>query len=268
MNKSNSKKADAFEPQSSSGENSFLSYLRDINRIPLLSKEDEIETAKLAAAGNKAAGEKLVTANLRFVVMIAKKYQGKGLPIQDLISEGNLGLLSAAKHFDAEKGYRFITYAVWWIRQSIIKAIHEKGRMIRLPNNKSREAARADKNHLPKNGAYSGSAILSLDAPVSKRDNSLTLKDCVKSESGYSPEDSATNSILEDELEAALSRLDKRSADIIRYRFGLGGKSQMTLKEIGDLYQLSRERVRQIESRAMAQLKSSSREHRLDTYIA
>jgi len=270
MIKKNSKKTDKVKQLGSSAENSFLLYLRDINRIPLLTKEEEQQTAKLAADGNKAAGEKLVTSNLRFVVMIAKKYQGKGLPIQDLISEGNMGLLSAAKHFDADKGYRFITYAVWWIRQSIIKAIHEKGRMIRLPGNKSRELVRAEKNPLlkQKNAQIIKRDVLSLDSPISRRDQSLTLKDFVPDECEHSPEDFAANSILEDEVEKILHCLDKRSADVIRCRFGLGDKSPMTLKEVGDRYQLSRERVRQIENRAIALLKSTSSEHRLDSYIA
>jgi RNA polymerase primary sigma factor len=272
MKNKNSKKKGDSEQRGSCAENSFLSYLRDVKRIPLLDKEEELETAKQAAGGNKAAGEKLITSNLRFVIMIAKKYQGKGLPLQDLISEGNMGLLSAVKHFDADKGYRFITYAVWWIRQAIIKALHEKGRMIRLPSNKSRELVRAERNHLakPKESRYGHikSDVLSLDAPVSKRDLSLTLKDFVYDECGNSPAEYAANSILEEEVEAILHCLDKRSADIIRCRFGLGGKGPMTLKEVGDRYHLSRERVRQIESRAIILLKSSSCEHRLASYIA
>ncbi|MCL2232971.1 MAG: RNA polymerase sigma factor RpoD/SigA [Treponema sp.] len=249
--------------------NSFFSYLQEVNRIPLLSKEEELETAKLAAGGNKAAAEKLVTSNLRFVIMVAKKYQGKGLPLQDMISEGNMGLLNAAKHFDAEKGYRFITYAVWWVRQAIIKAIHEKGRMIRLPSHKSRELARAERSLElnDKDMGYCGSDVLSLDEPISF-DTSATIKDFIQDELENSPIEHAANSILKEELEAILNTLEERSAEVLRCRYGLGGMAPMTLSEVGDRYQLSRERIRQIENRAILQLETSSREHKLDSYIA
>jgi len=270
MNKKKSKKISAYEGNGTDVENSFLAYLRDVNRIPLLSKEKEIETAKLAAEGNKAAAEKLVTSNLRFVIMLAKKYQGKGLPLQDLISEGNMGLMNAVKHFDTEKGFRFITYAVWWIRQAIIKAIHEKGRMIRLPSNKSRELARAEKDQhfYKKTQVHITSDVLSLDEPVSHLSEAATMKDFIQDEFENSPMEYAANSILRDELEAILGSLEERSAEVLRCRYGLGGLAPMTLREVGDRYQLSRERIRQIENRAMSQLASSSKEHNLDGYIA
>jgi len=269
--KKKNRKAGAYERREETADNSFLCYLRDISRIPVLSKEEESKIAQQASLGNKAAREKLVTSNLRFVIMIAKKYQSKGLPLQDLISEGNMGLLNAVKHFEAEKGFRFITYAVWWIRQSIIRAIHEKGRMIRLPSNKSRELARNERDHSQKekDPLYMTSDVLSLDAPVSKTDSSLTMKDFVRDENRDSPEENAANSILRDELETILDGLEERSAEVLRCRFGLGEVgSPMTLKEVADRYHLSRERVRQIENRAIGQIQSSSKEHKLDSYIA
>ena len=263
-------KPDASERQYNDVGNSFTSYLRDINRIPLLSKKEELETAKLAADGNNAAREKLITANLRFVVMIAKKYQGHGLPLEDLISEGNMGLLNAIKNFDVEKGYRFITYAVWWVRQAIMKAIHEKGRMIRLPYNKSCELAQSKKNQLPneKELMYMTNDVLSLDEPLSPYGDSASLKDFIQDEFENSPMEYATNNILKEELEMLLSGLEERAAEVLRCRFGLGGIAPMTLREVGARYDLTRERVRQIENRAISQLESSFREHKLDSYIA
>jgi len=259
------------ERSRSDEENTFLSYLREINRIPLLSKEEEVETARLAAEGDKAAREKMVTSNLRFVIMIARRYQGKGLPLLDLISEGNIGLMNAIKHFDAEKGYRFITYAVWWIRQAIVKAINEKGRMIRLPGNKIQELKKYGRTlHKNKRDALqiSGKDVLSLDDPVSRHGNTLTVGDFIQDEYGNSPVEHATNSMLKDELEMVLGGLEERAAEVLRCRYGLGGSGPMTLKEVGDRYHLSRERVRQIENRAMVQLHSFSKEHKLDSYIA
>ena len=241
-------------------------YLKDINQIPLLSKAEEIKYARLAAQGNKLAKDKLINANLRFVVSVSKKYQGKGLALEDLISEGNLGLMNAIDHFDVERGYRLISYAVWWIRQAIVRAIYEKGRLIRLPSNKIQELAQLD---MDKNTALTLIAqdTLSLDEPLSQTDNTLTTKDLLEDEQSKSPSKQAINSVLRDELEEFLQTLETRSAEIIRYRFGLGDTGPLTLKEIGERYDMSRERVRQIEKCAMYQLRKSPRRKKLEAFV-
>lgn len=295
MTKRKTKKADAAEKNINSGENTLRMYLKEINRIPLLSKEEEERIARLAAAGNKEARERLVNSNLRFVVSIAKKYQGQGLPLEDLISEGNIGLLGAIKHFDVNKGYRFITYAVWWIRQAILKAIHEKGRMIRLPVNKTKELIKLKKSnmeyhndagskhddenrHSPMildiaqkkaaNLLHISQDVLSLEETSQSHLNSQSVKDYIEDDYYSSPVEQATNSILKEELETALEGLEERAADVIRCRYGLGNTVPMTLKEIGARYNLSRERVRQIEKRALLILQHSPDCSNLVNYIA
>jgi len=289
------KKANISETAGNFEENSILLYLKEINRIPLLKKNEEERIAALAAKGNIAARDRLVSANLRFVITIAKKYQGKGLPLEDLISEGNVGLLNAVKYFDVEKGFRFITYAVWWIRQSITKAIYEKSRMIRLPCNKANELAKIDKARQEikseqgyKNGQdirevaaflemqpqkaeellRISQEVISLDDQTNKQFNPKSIKETIEDDSSKTPVDYAINSLLKDDLEIALDALEKRDAEIIRSRFGMGEAGPLTLKEIGANFNLSRERVRQIEKRALGQLKQSSQKSRLKSYIA
>jgi RNA polymerase primary sigma factor len=279
----------------SAEENVLLTYIHEINRFPVLSKEEEEKTAKLAALGDSAARERLINSNLRFVIKIAKRYQGRGLALEDLISEGNIGLMNAVKYFDVDKGFRFITYAVWWIRQAIIKAIQDKGRIIRLPCNKTNEIAKMEKtreviNNTSQNGnteiedlaAFMNMApekakdlikisqdVTSLDDPTTKNTHPTTsVKDQVEDEYSESPFEHALNSTLKDELETLLSSLEKRSRDVIRCRFGLGGSVPLTLTEIGSRYHLSRERVRQIEKRALGMLKNSSRHKKLESFIS
>ena len=295
MTKRKSKKADSCSGNTSSGNNALLIYLREINRIPLLTKQEEEKAARLASMGNAAARERLVNANLRFVVSVAKKYQGKGLSLEDLISEGNVGLLNSVDHFDVEKGYRFITYAVWWIRQAIIKAIHEKGRMIRLPCNKINELSKMEKVRTVIENNNSGRGeqniqeiatymdvpqekaadllkisqdVLYLDDQTSGSYDSQVIRDSIEDDFSKTPVDCAINSALRDELEKLINRLEERDADVIRSRYGLGDSCPQTLKEIGVVHNLSKERVRQIEKRILGQLQKSPNRKRLKSYIA
>jgi len=276
-------------------ENVFFTYLNEIDKIPILTKEEEIKAANLASTGNKAARDKLINSNLRFVVMIAKKFQNKGLPLEDLVSEGNIGLIYALNHYNVDKGYRFITYAVWWIRQSIIRAIHDKGRMIRLPANKSKALARTERvrqilnpeiddlfnweiqeisdvlNISSENAAsliQIGQNHVSLDDPAFLNIDYLSLIDCLEDIENPSPAEEAIYSIMKEDMEKALMNLGERDAEIIRCRYGLGSNNKMTLKEVGERYNLTRERIRQIESKILGQLRKSSVWKNMEGYTA
>lgn len=271
-------------------------HLNEINKIPLLSNEKEVELAKKAASGDKAARDLLVSSNMRFVVNVAKKYQNRGLDLEDLISEGYVGLLEAVTRFDVDRGYHFISYAVWWIRQSILKAVYEKGRAIRLPMNRTNEilqiekARKAVSGSLKKTEAQELDEIasmlgmtkyhvremldisrdtLSLDAPSSYDDSGkMTLGDSVASDTRSDPSENAMDSSLRDSIFEVLGTLDSKSAQVLRMRFGLDSGECMSLKQVGDHFNLTKERIRQIEKTAIMRIRNSSRKDKLVDYVA
>ncbi|MBN2511173.1 MAG: RNA polymerase sigma factor RpoD/SigA [Spirochaetales bacterium] len=274
-------------------ENVLSMYLKEINRIPLLTREEENTYARAAAKGEEFAKHKLVQANLRFVVNVAKKYQNQGLPLTDLISEGNIGLMNAIERFDVEKGYHFISYAVWWIRQAILKAICEKSRMIRLPLNRANELVQIEK---ARKELQSGQAedpdlrdvakavnmdedhvrdlinisrdLVSLESPVYAEKDSTELGNFIEDEGYKHPEQTLIENSLIEDINTVLNTLTEKESEIIQLRFGLNGKSPLSLKEIGDRYNLTKERIRQIEKKALKRLQHPSRSQLLEAYTA
>ncbi len=275
-------------------DSSISIYLKEINKIPLLSYEEETELAKKAAAGDKAAKNKIVNANLRFVVNVAKKYQKKGLELEDLISEGNIGLMTAIEKFDVSKGYHFISYAVWWIRQSILKAICEKSRAIRLPQNRANELvqierARKDiKGEVPEEQELSEIAAMldmdvkhvhelidisremaSLDSEYIGKDNSrITLGAMLEDKSEGQPEDLAIHEEMQKDINKVLSTLKPAEAEVLKMRYGIGIEKPMSLKEVGEKFNLTKERIRQIEKHAIVRMQHPTRARRLECYVA
>jgi len=278
------------KPVDQKEENILAMYLKEINRIPLLTREEETNYAREAADGNRAAQQKLAKANLRFVVNVAKRYQGRGLPLEDLIAEGNIGLLNAIQRYDVDKGYHFISYAVWWIRQSILKAICEKTRMIRLPMNRVNELIRIEKalpfvqegnseikevaSFLNLDPCYVEELLsisremVSLDNPLYDEKDSSTVGDFIEAQKYSPPETQAIEAALQNDLKNALEGLDEKEADIIRFRYGLGNETPLSLKEIGDRLNLTKERIRQIEKKAIKWLQQPRTRKILETYVA
>ncbi len=270
---------------------SLSMYLREIEKIPLLGRDEEFDLAMKAKNGDSLARERLVNANLRFVVSIAKQYQNRGLPLSDLISEGNIGLLTAIDKFEPEKGYHFISYAVWWIRQAVLKAIGEKARMIRLPMNRAADLTQImqAKYNLEKDGDYEATVeevaaecgmeasdvvellqmareVTSLDAPVGTDEDS-SFGDFLES-SNPRPEDVVMDGELKRSVERILSGLPEKEREIIRLRYGLGDRKAMSLKEVGEIYHLTKERIRQIEKKVLAGLNSDEYVKDLKAFIA
>ena len=265
-------------------------YLQEIGREPLIPVDEEVELARMIRHGDRAALEKLVKANLRFVVSVAKQYQNQGLSLPDLIDEGNLGLIKAAEKFDETRGFKFISYAVWWIRQSILQALAEQARIVRLPLNQvgslnkiNKAFQRFEQEHERKPSAEELAEILdipvdkiadtlkmsgrqvSVDAPfVEGEDNSLI--DVMVNEDSPNADYKLINESLSREIDRALEQLTPREADILRSFFGIG-VPEKTLEEIGIELDLTRERVRQIKEKAIKKLKHSSRSSILKTYL-
>ena len=269
-------------------------YLKEINKIPLLSNDEETELAVKAAAGDSAAREKIINANLRFVVNVAKKYQNHGLDLVDLISEGNMGLLTAIDKFDVSKGYHFISYAVWWIRQSVLKAICEKGRSIRLPMNRVNELIQIekarknigtnkteeqeisevavmlgmDKTHVREMIQISRDMV-SLDAKVEgKEGDGGVIGDFIKDEKYSDVDQKIMDESLKNEIDEVLSTLKPNEEKVIRLRYGLGGNRPMSLAQVGEKCNLTKERIRQIEKKAILRMQHPTRAKRLQSFVA
>ncbi len=269
-------------------------YLKDINNIPLLTHEEEAELAVKAQKGDKAARNKIVNSNLRFVVKVAKKYQNHGLDLEDLISEGNIGLLTAIDKFDPSKGFHFISYAVWWINQAILKAVSEKSRAIRLPLNRANELVRIEHakkvvggnkseqqeyeeigamlnmepSHVREMIAISRDMV-SLDAEINNSDKDHTVVADFQEDSLYGrPDEKAIELAMCEDIDSVLSTLRPSEAKVIRMRYGLNGTKPMSLKEVGDVCNLTKERIRQIEKHAITRMQHPTRARRLEAYVA
>lgn len=266
-------------------------YLQEIGKVDLITAEEEVELAQKIKAGDQRALEKLTKANLRFVVSVAKQYQNQGLTLPDLINEGNLGLIKAAQRFDETRGFKFISYAVWWIRQSILQALAEQSRIVRLPLNKigsinkiNKTFAHLEQTHerMPsaeeiaheldmtvedvKQSLKNSGRHVSMDAPLIDGEDS-NLYDVLRSGESPNPDKELLHESLRTEIERALETLTPREADVVRLYFGLAGQHSMTLEEIGETFDLTRERVRQIKEKAIRRLKHTSRSKILKTYL-
>src|SRR5690554_2855643 len=262
-------------------------YLQEIGKVDLITADEEVELAQRIKAGDHRALEKLTKANLRFVVSVAKQYQNQGLTLPDLINEGNLGLIKAAQRFDETRGFKFISYAVWWIRQSILQALAEQSRIIKLPLNRvgtihkigktqsrleqklSRtpnieeiaQELKIDENEV-RETAKIGNTHMSLDAPLQKGED-VRLIDVLHDKHQESPDNNLISISLQEEIEKTLGTLSQREREVLKLYFGIGQDTAHTLEEIGQRFNLTRERVRQIKEKAIRRLKHSSRSKKL-----
>lgn len=268
-------------------------YLQEIGRVDLITADEEVELARRIRQGDRAALERLTKANLRFVVSVSKQYQNQGLALPDLINEGNVGLIKAAERFDETRGFKFISYAVWWIRQSILQALAEQARIVRLPLNKIGTINKINRafseleqinEHPPsaeeladylecsvddvRNSMANAGRHVSMDAPLIDGDESTSsMYDVLPNDSIQGPEFELQKESLRKDIERSLSSLTGREGDVVRLYYGLNGKHPLTLEEIGDLFDLTRERVRQIKEKAIRRLKHTSRSRMLKTYL-
>jgi len=266
-------------------------YLQEIGKVDLLTPDEEVDLAKRIKKGDQIALEKLTKANLRFVVSVAKQYQNQGLSLGDLINEGNLGLIKAAQRFDETRGFKFISYAVWWIRQSILQALAEQSRIVRLPLNRvgslnkisktfSELEQKFEREPSPEELAevlevttaevvdtmkISGRHV-SMDAPFTQGEEN-SLLDVLENDSEVTPDSELMNDSLRKEVQRALSTLTQREADVVSLYFGLNGSQALTLEEIGEKFNLTRERVRQIKEKAIRRLRHTSRSKALKPYL-
>ena len=266
-------------------------YLHDIGKVELITAEEEVELARKIKNGDQAALEKLTKANLRFVVSVAKQYQNQGLNLPDLINEGNLGLIKAAQRFDETRGFKFISYAVWWIRQSILQALAEQSRIVRLPLNKIGTINKINKAYAyleqelerepradeiakmlditeaeVRDSLRNSSRHLSMDASLTQ-DEDNNMYDVLKSEDSPTPDKGLLYESLKTEVNRVIATLPQREADILKLYFGLDSKHPMTLEEIGEKFDLTRERVRQIKEKALRRLKHTSKCKILKSYL-
>jgi len=266
-------------------------YLHEIGKLELISAEEEVELARRIKQDDNKALERLVNSNLRFVVSVAKQYQNQGLSLPDLINEGNLGLIKAAQRFDETRGFKFISYAVWWIRQSILQALAEQARIVRLPLNKIGSINKINKTFAEleqkfereptlleisqtlelapndvKEAFRTSGRHLSMDAPLGQEDEG-NMYDIILNLDAPSPDKGLLNDSLRKEIERALSTLSIREANIVKLFFGLNGKYPLSLEEISEEFGLTRERVRQIKEKAIKRLKQSTRCQILKTYL-
>jgi RNA polymerase primary sigma factor len=261
-------------------------YLNDISKLPLITAEQEVDLSRRIKEGDEQALEQLTSANLRFVVSVAKQYQNQGLSLPDLINEGNVGLIKAARRFDETKGFKFISYAVWWIRQCILQAIVENSRIVRIPTTKGGSYGKVNDKTIEfmqkfereptdqelaelldlsprevENLIFSGVRHVSLDAPVSASDdNDASLIDLMVPENETLPDSTLMSQSLKDEVTIGLQTLGERERQVLSAYFGLDGKTSMSLDEIGEYFGLSRERARQLRDRALAKLRARNGE--------
>ncbi|AQS94115.1 MULTISPECIES: RNA polymerase sigma factor RpoD/SigA [Polaribacter] len=270
---------------------SLEKYFQEISKIGLITADEEVELALKIKTGDSIALDKLVKANLRFVVSVAKQYQGQGLKLSDLINEGNLGLVKAAKRFDETRGFKFISYAVWWIRQSIMQALAEQSRIVRLPLNKigsiskiNKIYARLEQNEqrMPTNKEIAQSLdmteteveqsirnsgkSLSMDAPFKDGEDS-NLYNVLQSDESPKPDKDLMNQSLKIEIDRALNTLTSKEAKVLKMYYGIGNEVATSLTEIGEKFDLTRERVRQVKQRAIRRLQSKSKNQMLKTYL-